>query len=117
MKTEDVEEEKRRMEMQTGGPVRRGDLRRRGDNFGYSSRMNTDDRLHYDRGLFNYRQPERPNRDWEGNRERREISLIERGREGGNNYGRNQRENRVRGYNRLPPPVDRRELRSNHGVN
>ena len=90
MKTEDVEEEKRRMEMQTGGPVRRGDLTRRRDNFGYSSRMNTDDRLHYNRGLFNYRQPERPDRDWEGNHERREISLIERGREGGNNYGRNQ---------------------------
>ncbi|XP_024041852.1 uncharacterized protein LOC127898847 [Citrus sinensis] len=82
MKTEDAEEEKRRMEMQTGGPMRKGDLRRRGDNFGYGSRMNTG-----------------------------------RGREGGNNYGRNQRENRVRDYNRLPPPVDQRGLRSDNGVN
>ena len=61
IKTEDAEEEKRRIEMQTGGPVRRGDLRRRGDNFGYRLRINTDNRRHYDRGLFNYRQPERPN--------------------------------------------------------
>ena len=29
MKTEDAEEENRRMEMQTGGPIRKGDLRRR----------------------------------------------------------------------------------------
>ena len=52
-------------------------------------------RHHYDRGLINYRQPERPGRNWEGNCERREISLVGRGREGGNNYGRNQLENRV----------------------
>ena len=79
--------------------------------------MNTCDRRHYDKELFNYRQPERPDRNWEGNRERREISLVERGREGGNNYGRNQRESRVRDYNRLPPPVDRRRPRSDNGVN
>ncbi|KAH9802499.1 Integrase catalytic domain-containing protein [Citrus sinensis] len=117
MKIENAEEEKRRIEIQTRGPVKRGDLRRRGDKFGYSSRVNTDDRRHYDKGLFNYRQPERPGRNWEGNHERREISLVGRGQEGGNNYGRNQRENQGRYYNRLPPPVDRRGSRLANRVN
>ena len=69
------------------------------------------------KGLFNYRQPERPGQNCEGNCERREISLVGRGRGGGNNYGRNQRENQVRDYNRLPPPVDRRGSRPVNGVN
>ena len=51
-KAEDAEEEKRRIELQTRGPVRRGDPRRKGDNFGYSSRMNTNDRRHYNKGCL-----------------------------------------------------------------
>ena len=117
MKTEDAEEEKRRMEEQREGPVKRGDPRKRKDNLGYSSRKNSDDRRHYGGELFNYKRQERSSRDWERNRERREISLIGRGRKGRNNYEMNQRENRARDYNRLPPPVDQRGSRSNHGVN
>ena len=49
--------------------------------------------------------------------ERKEISLIGRGREKGNNYERNPWENRVREYNRLPLLVDWRGSRSDHGVN
>ena len=66
------------MEMQTWGPMRKGDLRRRGDNFGYSSRINISDRRYYDEELLNYRQPKRPDQNWEKNRERREISLVGR---------------------------------------
>lgn len=76
------------MKEQRGGPVRKGELRKRGHNLGYSSRRNLDDKRHYDGGLFNYKRPERLSRDWE----RREVSLKDRGREKGNNYERNQRE-------------------------
>ena len=86
--------------------MRRGDPRRRGDNLGYSSMRNLDDRHHYDGGLFNYRRPERLASDWERSCERREISLIGRGRERRNNYRKNQRKNMVRDYNRLLPPVE-----------
>lgn len=55
MKTEDVEEEKRKLEEQREGPVRMGELRRREDNLGYSLMRNMDDRHHYDGGMFNYR--------------------------------------------------------------
>lgn len=92
------------MKEQRGALVRKGELRKRGHNLGYSSRRNLDDRRHYDGGLFNYKRPERLSRDWERNCERREVSLIDRGREKGNNYERNQQETEeesITGYHRL----------------
>ena len=105
MKTKDVEEEKKRMEEQRERPMRRGDPKR-GDNLRYSSMRNSNDMRYYGGRLFNYRRPERLARDWERNREKREISLVGRGRERRNNYRKNQWENRVRDYNRFPPRIE-----------
>lgn len=69
MKTKDAKEENKRTKEQRGGSVRRGELRMRIDNFGYSLKKNSNDR-------FSYRRLESPAPDQERNRERREVSLI-----------------------------------------
>lgn len=72
MKTKYAKEENKRMKEQRGSSVRRGESRKRRDNFEYSSKKNSNDR-------FSYRQPERPAPDQERNHERREVSLIGNG--------------------------------------